>query len=101
MKLSISPGQVYTFKLNSGEELISKVSAVTDDWLEIEHPVSVAPGPQGMGLVPSLFTADPESEVTVNISSVAMIAPVREDVGDSYLEATTGIKPVRNKILMG
>jgi hypothetical protein len=26
---------------------------------------------------------------------------VREDVGDSYLEATTGIKPVRSKILMG
>jgi hypothetical protein len=49
----------------------------------------------------SLFTADPESEVTVNRSSVAMIAPVREDVGDSYLEATTGIKPVRSKILMG
>jgi hypothetical protein len=49
----------------------------------------------------SLFTADPESDVTVNISSVAMIAPVREDVGDSYLEATTGIKPVRSKILMG
>jgi hypothetical protein len=49
----------------------------------------------------SLFTADPEAEVTVNRSSVAMIAPVREDVGDSYLEATTGIKPVRSKILMG
>jgi hypothetical protein len=32
---------------------------------------------------------------------VAMIAPVREDVGDSYLEATTGIKPVLSKILMG
>jgi len=33
---------------------------------------------------------------------VALIAPARDEVQDSYTEATTGIKPVRNsKILMG
>ena len=99
--MTFEQNQVYTFKLNSGEELIARVEKPGTEWIMISDPVSVAPGPQGMGLVPSLFTADPESEVTVNISSVAMIAPVREDVGDSYLEATTGIKPVRSSILMG
>ena len=46
------PGNVYTFKLNSGEELIAKVTVNEGDWLVVENPVSVAPGPQGMGLVP-------------------------------------------------
>ena len=50
--------KVYSIKLNSGEELIAKVVSVTDTWVEINDPVSVAPSAQGMGLVPSIFTAD-------------------------------------------
>jgi hypothetical protein len=50
----------------------------------------------------SLFTANPDKNVTINKQQVSIIAPSREEVCDSYLEATTGIKPVRNsKILMG
>jgi hypothetical protein len=30
-----------------------------------------------------------------------MIALARDEVRDSYIESTTGIKPVSNKILMG
>jgi hypothetical protein len=50
----------------------------------------------------SLFTADPDKTVVINKQQVSIIAASREEVCDSYLEATTGIKPVRNsKILMG
>jgi hypothetical protein len=50
----------------------------------------------------SLFTADPEKSVTINKQQISLIAASRDEVCDSYLEATTGIKPVRNsKILMG
>lgn len=88
-------------RMGYGEEIVAKVVAQDVATLTLSKPVAVVPGQQGIQLMNSLFTADPESEVTVNISSIAMIAPVREDVGDSYLEATTGIKPVRSKILMG
>jgi hypothetical protein len=50
----------------------------------------------------SLFTANPDKSVTINITQVSMVSLSREEVCDSYIEATTGIKPVRNsKILMG
>ena len=88
-------------RMGYGEEIVAKVVAQDVSTLTLSKPVAVVPGQQGIQLMNSLFTADPESEVTVNKSSIAMIAPVREDVGDSYLEATTGIKPVRSKILMG
>jgi len=88
-------------RMGYGEEIVAKIVSIGTDTYTISKPVAVVPGQQGIQLMNSLFTADPESDVTVNISSVAMIAPVREDVGDSYLEATTGIKPVRSKILMG
>jgi len=99
--MSITPGQVYTFKLNSGEELIAKVSAESDGWLEIENPVSVAPGPQGMGLVPSLFTADPEERLQLNTSSVSLYTLTDDPVKMKYIEATTGIKIPEKKIILG
>ena len=88
-------------RMGYGEEIVAKITGFDSSTYTLSKPVAVVPGQQGIQLMNSLFTADPESDVTVNISSVAMIAPVREDVGDSYLEATTGIKPVRSKILMG
>ena len=97
----IEVGKTYTMRMGYGEEIVAKITAFDSSTYTLSKPVAVVPGQQGIQLMNSLFTADPESDVTVNISSVAMIAPVREDVGDSYLEATTGIKPVRSKILMG
>ena len=99
--MKIEAGKTYTMRMSYGEEIVGKITAVDADTYTMTKPLSVVPGRDGIQLMNSLFTADPEAEVTVNISSVAMIAPVREDVGDSYLEATTGIKPVRSKILMG
>ena len=97
----IEIGKTYTMRMGYGEEIVAKITAYDSSTYTLSKPVAVVPGQQGIQLMNSLFTADPESDVTVNISSVAMIAPVRDDVGDSYLEATTGIKPVRSKILMG
>jgi hypothetical protein len=99
--MSVEVGKTYTMRMGYGEEIVAKITAYDSSTLTLSKPVAVVPGQQGIQLMNSLFTADPEAEVTVNRSSVAMIAPVREDVGDSYLEATTGIKPVRSKILMG
>ena len=99
--MSVEVGKTYTMRMGYGEEIVAKITAYDSSTLTLSKPGAVVPGQQGIQLMNSLFTADPEAEVTVNRSSVAMIAPVREDVGDSYLEATTGIKPVRSKILMG
>lgn len=101
MQLLAESGQVYTFKLNSGEELIAKVTMAGSDWIVIEHPVSVAPGPQGMGLVPSMFTADLNSEIKLNTNSVALYALTDDPVKMKYIEATTGIKVPEKKLILG
>jgi hypothetical protein len=60
------------------------------------------PSQQGIQMIFALFTANPDKPVTINKSQVSLIAMARDEVQDSYTEATTGIKPVRNsKILMG
>jgi len=99
--MKIDLNQVYTLKLNSGEELIAKIVEENDKSITVESPVSVAPGPQGMGLVPSLFTADPRAKVTININSVAVLAATEDAVKTKYIEATTGIRVPEKKIVMG
>jgi hypothetical protein len=100
--MALEVGKVYTFKMNSGEEVIAKYSCeVTGDYIGVTDPVSVAPGPQGMGLVPSLFTADPGQSVTINTNNIAMYVETDDSVRMKYIEATTGIKVPEKKILVG
>jgi hypothetical protein len=101
MQIALKPDQVYTFKLNSGEELIAKVRQAGGDFIVIEEPVSIAPTQQGMQMIPSIFTADPKGEFKLNTSSVAIYAETDDSVRMKYLEATTGIKVPDKKLILG
>lgn len=101
MQIALEHNQVYTFKMNSGEEMVAKVKQTGDNWITLEEPVSIAPGPQGMGLVPSLFTADPKEEIKLNINSVSLVSKTDDSVKMKYLEATTGIKVPDKKLILG
>ena len=100
--MTLEVGKVYTFKLNSGEEVVAKYSSeVTGDYINVTEPVSIAPGPQGMGLVPSLFTSEPKASVRLNTNSVALVGITDDTVKMKYLEATTGIKVPEKKLVLG
>jgi hypothetical protein len=101
MQIALEPNKVFTFKLNSGEELIAKVTQAGGDFIEIEEPVSIAPTQQGMQMIPSVFTADPKGIFRLNTSSIAIYAETDDSVRMKYLEATTGIKVPDKKILVG
>lgn len=98
--MTIIPNSVYTFKLNSGEELVARVTEVSDMEFILEEPVSVAPSAKGMGLVPSLFTSA-LTTVTLQRSAVSLMAETDITVKDKYIEATTGIQVPSKKILVG
>lgn len=101
MQIALQSNTVYTFKLNSGEELIAKVTQSDGDWIHIEEPVSIAPSQQGMQMIPSVFTADPKDEFKLNTNSVAIVANTDDSLKMKYLEATTGIKVPEKKIVLG
>ena len=101
MQIALEPNKVFTFKLNSGEELIAKVVQSGGDFIVIEEPVSIAPTQQGMQMIPSVFTANPKAEFKLNTSSIALYAETDDSVRMKYLEATTGIKVPDKKIVLG
>ena len=94
--------EIYTFKLNSGEELVAKVKGVSETYLTITEPVSIGPSPQGgLGLVPSMFTYNNRENVRLNTSSLALVAETDENVKTKYIEATTGLQVPGKKVLLG
>lgn len=95
------PNEVYSIKIANGDEIVAKVLSVNPDNIEVSHPLTVLPGREGIQLVPSLFTVDLDSAITINMSNISMYTKASEKVCDSYLESTTGIKPVRSSLLMG
>lgn len=101
MEINLKNDEVYTFKLNSGEEMVAKVKLSGGEWILIHDPVSVAPGPQGVGLMPTLFTANPESETRLNTNSIAVVAETDESVKTKYIQATTGIAVPEKKLILG
>ncbi len=101
MQIALESNKVFTFKLNSGEELIAKVVQAGGDFIIIEEPVSIAPTQQGMQMIPSVFTANPKAEFKLNTTSIALYAETDDSVRMKYLEATTGIKVPDKKIVLG
>lgn len=99
--MTITVGEVWTFKLTSGEEVVGRVTAVDDHIVSLQDPVSVAPGPQGMGLMQSMFTADPAAPARLNINNVTIFAVTDEKVRAKYIEATTGLVVPDKSIIMG
>jgi hypothetical protein len=100
--MKLEAGKVYTLKLHNADEIVTKVVEVNEDNIVVEQPLSAVPTEKGVQLIFTVFTADPKENITINKSAITMICSTAEQVSDHYLEATTGIKAVRNsKILMG
>lgn len=93
--------QVYSFKLQSGEELVGKIAGVGEDYLELSEPLSVAPNHQGMGLIPSMFTAENDQPVILNTNSITMYSETADSLRIKYIEATTGITTASKKLILG
>lgn len=100
MKLEIN--EIYTFKLNSGDELISRIVNQTDDCVEVTHPIAAVLTPQGLQLMPCMFSSNLDKNVQLNKNSIALVAEPREDIRSKYVEALTGlVTPPTKQIITG
>lgn len=91
---SLNQGDVVTFKLTSGEEVIARFQNETITEYQVTKPISLTPTPNGsIGMVPTVFSADLNSNVNLQKSAVAVVANPRKEFADEYTRATSGIKP--------
>lgn len=88
----VSPGEVITLKLTSGEELVAKLVEETDAYYKLKNPQVIGMGPKGPGLMPYLFTVHPDKEVKLLKGTVTLAEATDAEFAKQFLEATSGIK---------
>lgn len=99
--MDITADAIYTLKLTTGEEVVARIVSQHSDHLVIEHPILTVISPQGLQMMPGLFSANLDKTVKLNNSSWVMMAEPRDDVRNSWIQATTGIAPVSKQIITG
>ena len=90
----VTVGEVITLKLTSGEELVAKLVEETSTYYKLSHPMVIGMGQQGPGLMPYLFTVNPEKEIKLNKSTVTVTEATDKTFADQFIQSTTGIKLV-------
>ena len=93
-KPQYSAGDVVTFKLYNGDEVVAKVLSETTDSWHIDRPTTVVPSQKGIMLVATLFTGEPDSRPVLRKDHVLLHTTTVKEVRDHYIEQTTGIRPV-------
>ena len=87
----VAVGEVITFKLTSGEELVAKLVDDGPLFYKLAHPMVIAMSPKGPALMPYLFTVDPSKEVKLLKGVVAVAESTDKQFADQFIQQTTGI----------
>lgn len=89
-----SAGDVVSFKLVNGDEVVAKIHEVTATGWVVSKPCTVIPSQQGLGLLPSMFSAELNNNVEIKAEHVMIHAETLQQMKDHYTTTTTGIQTV-------
>jgi hypothetical protein len=85
---------IISFRLTTGEEIVARYSSESLTDYIINKPASLTQTPQGnIALMPTLFSAELNSSVTLQKKVVAMVTLTNKKFSDEYTRATSSIKP--------
>jgi len=87
-------GDIVTFKLVNGDEVIGRIVEDTETAFVVASPCTVVPSQQGLGLIQSLFSAETDVKVNLSKSHVMMSAESLAQMRSHYIKTTTGIDTI-------
>ena len=82
---------VFTVKLISKEELVTRITEFNDVEICVKKPMSMLQTQSGVGMIPWALTAG-SHEHWINVQHILTISPSNKDVASSYMQSTTGLK---------
>ena len=91
LNTGIKEGDVVTLKLTSGEELVAQLVEDGAAYYKLKHVQVIGQGPKGPGLMPYLFTVNPEKAIKMQKTTVTVAEPTDEQFAKQFLSATSGI----------
>ncbi len=90
----VAVGEVITVKLTSGEEIVAKLTEETASYYKLSKPMVIGMGQKGPGLMPYLFTVNPDKDIKLLKQTVTVAEATDEVFAKQFLESTSGIKLV-------
>jgi hypothetical protein len=87
----VSEGEVITLKLTSGEEIVAKLVEDGAAYYKLKNPQVIGMGPKGPGLMPYLFTVDPDKEIKLSKTTVTVAEATDKAFANQFIQSTTGI----------
>lgn len=87
----VSVGEVVTFKIVSGAEILAKLIEETPNSYKVSKPMVIQVTNQGIGMMPYIITVNHEKPVDLFKLNIASVSPTEKEFADSYVQGTTGI----------
>jgi hypothetical protein len=91
IELPYKIGDIVSFKLSSGEEILGRLEEETDKVFTLHKPMVLIMGQKGLGLAPFMFSVSPDSKFKLQSSSISCVAKTEEEIAKQYTAQTTGI----------
>jgi len=84
-------GDVVSIKTIASEEIVGRLVEETETYIILNKPLAFMMGPQGLGLVPYMFSAPQDAKIKVKDSAIASIVKTEQAVAKQYTQQTSGI----------
>jgi hypothetical protein len=91
---SLTPGDIVTIKITTGDEIIARLVEVKDNEYVISKPLALMATDTGMGLGPFAFTISPDTKIPINRSTVVFCARTDPDTAKTYIGNTSSLQTV-------
>lgn len=99
LQAKLQEGQIYSFKMLNGDEVVAKLVKHEMMTYTISKPLACIFSPQGLGLTQWMITASMDTNFELPANVVLCATKTRKEISDQYTLTTTGIKPAGPGIL--
>tara|TARA_E500000081_G_scaffold149925_1_gene177623 strand:- start:636 stop:950 length:315 start_codon:yes stop_codon:yes gene_type:complete len=88
---SITKGDVVSFKLASGEEVVAKLDGLDETRYVVTKPLMLTMSEKGLALAPFMFTIEPLAKITFTTNNVLCASKTEKQMASQYIATTTGL----------
>jgi hypothetical protein len=94
IEIPYKTGDTVSLKLISGEEVVGRVGDPTQDVVVLTKPMTFIMGPQGLGMVPYMFSAPQDAKIKIKESAIVAIVKTDDQINKQYIQQTTSLSLV-------
>jgi hypothetical protein len=90
----LAVGEVVSFKLSGGEEVVARLEKETDEHFQVSKPMVLSLSSQGIGMMPFMFTVSADAKIKLKKEAILVFHNTDIDIAKQYMQSTSSIQMV-------